>query len=357
MIPLDAELISHGHEQVAWRQDPASGTLFIAAIHNTILGPALGGCRMHNYATTEEALLDVLRLSEGMTYKNALAGLHLGGGKSVIVADRALEKGRNRLFESFGRFVQSLDGRYYTAEDVGTTVSDMNDVLHTCQFVAGRDPKVGGGGDPSPYTAFGVFHGIRACLERVFGSDDMRGRTVAVQGVGHVGRALVERLIEAGAKVIIADKRKEVEAEVAAAFKVPACSVDQLLESECDVFAPCALGGVLNNSSVEKLRCKIVAGAANNQVLGEGVEARLAARSILYAPDFAINAGGVILCADELEPGGFTQSRVLERVAKIYHTIGRILDQSKASGENPGTVAVRLAQERIDRVRAKSGRN
>ena len=355
MIPLDSELIGHGHEQVAWRQDPATGTLFIVAIHNSILGPALGGCRMHKYTSTEEALFDVLRLSEGMTFKNALAGLHLGGGKSVIVADRSLENGRVRLFESFGRFVQTLDGRYYTAEDVGTTVSDMSSVLHTCRFVAGRDPKVGGGGDPSPYTAFGVFHGIRACLERVFGSDDMKGKTIAVQGVGHVGRYLVERLIDAGAKVTIADKRKDVEEEVSKAFKVSVCSVEQMFEMECDVLAPCALGGVLNKDSAQKLKCKIVAGAANNQVLGEGVEDLLAKRGILYAPDFAINAGGVILCADELEPGGFTESRVLERVARIYQTVGKILDQAKSSGETPGAVAVRLARERIDRVRQKSG--
>ncbi len=354
MLPLDVEVLGRGHEQIAFFQDPKTGRVAIVAIHSTVLGPALGGCRMNAYDSLESAFVDALKLSEGMTYKNSLAGLNLGGGKSVIIANRTLKAGRAELFESFGRFVTSLGGRYITAEDSGTSVADMNDILKTSSFVAGRDKSVGGGGDPSPYTARGVFAGMRACLERSFGSDNFTGRHVAVQGVGHVGRYLVELLAEAGAKITVSDSRPEVLEEVSRTFKTATAEPEKILFVECDVLSPCAMGGAINAKSAPQVKAKIIAGAANNQLSSPNVEKELTARSVLYAPDFAINAGGVILCADELEPGGFTESRVLERVGRIYRTVGRILDEAKSTGELPGAVALKFARERIEQVRRKT---
>lgn len=351
MLDLLQNMISPAHEQVSFFQDPATGVVGIVAIHSTVLGPSLGGCRMMKYGSIEEALFDVLRLSQGMTFKNSLAGLALGGGKSVLVADRALEKGRSELFESFARFVDTLGGRYYIAEDMGTSVSDMTSALRATQYVAGRDPAIGGGGDPSPWTALGVFQGMRACLERVFGSDSFAGRHVAIQGVGHVGRYLAKHLADAGARLTLADRRADVLAECCSLFGAGASTPEKIPFIESDVFAPCAVGGVLTKEAVPKLGAKIVAGAANNQVLGIGVEEMLAKRGILYAPDFAINAGGVILCADELEAGGFQAHRVRARVERIYDTIGRILDAAAASKQVPGKIAVDLAEQRIREAR------
>lgn len=351
MTVLD-EIEKRGHEQVTFFRDPETGILFIVAIHSTVLGPALGGCRVRKYATIEEALYDVLKLSEAMSYKNSLAGLNIGGGKAVIVADHTMKTGRKELFQSFGRFVKSLNGKYVTAEDMGTSVQDMGYILSTCEFVAGRDRSVGGGGDPSPYTAIGLFEGIRSCLERCFDSGDYRGRHFVIQGVGNVGKGITQLLAEAGAKLTLCDHSPKVAAELGTRFGASVVSAETVLSTPCDVFVPCAIGGIINQSSVPTLRCRIVAGAANNQIEGgEAVERALVQRGILYAPDFAINAGGVTLCADELEQGGFTESRVRERVARIYHTLGKIFDESKKTSELPGNVAVRLAKERIEQAR------
>ena len=348
-----AEIQAHEHEQVSFFQDASRKLIAIIAVHDTTMGPALGGCRMQSYPSLDAALLDVLRLSEGMTYKNALAGLPIGGGKSVIIADRTLRDGRAELFRTFGGWVNSLGGRYITAEDMGTSVQDMNAVLEVCPHVTGRDPKVGGGGDPSPHTARGVFLGMKACLERAFGSGEFNGRHVAIQGCGNVGHHLLRLLVEAGARVSCADTRVAVLEKLREQFDFSVVPVEQVHGIACDVFAPCAVGGIINPETVPQLQCKIIAGGANNQIAGSGhigasgVEAELQRRGILYAPDFAINSGGVILCVDELEPGGYTPARVAERVSQIYHTVGKILDESRSSGVVSGEVAVAHAKARI----------
>lgn len=350
------ELITQkGHERVAFFQDARSGLLAIVAVHDTTLGPSLGGCRMRPYRSLEDALFDVLRLSEAMTYKNSLAGLDLGGGKSVIVSDSSIRgEAREKLFLAFGERVRSMEGSYITAEDMGTSVGDMSTILKTCDYVAGRDPKTGGGGDPSPYTALGVFGGIRACLEREFGgSVNFEQYHIAIQGVGSVGRNLAKLLAEAGARLTISDTKAEALREVSAELGATVVSPEEIASVECDVFAPCAVGGVINETSVGQLRCRIVAGAANNQILGDKTEQLLAQRGIMYAPDFAINAGGVINCAAELIPGGYSKSWVMEKVELIYGTVGRIIDESQRTGEASGDVAVRLAKERIAAHRDK----
>lgn len=342
------EIIARGHEEVSIFQDSALGLLAIVAIHDTTLGPALGGCRMNAYGSIDEALQDVLRLSEGMTYKNSLAGLDLGGGKAVILKDRALQEGRRDVFRTFGTWVNSFEGRYITAEDMGTSVSDMSVVLESCKFVSGRDPKLGGGGDPSPWTAYGVFLGMRACLERVYGSGEFSGRAVAVQGAGNVGRHLISHLVEAGAKVVVTDTRAPQLEAIRKDFGVEVVAPKEITSVACDVFAPCAIGGVVNPDTVRELRCRIVAGAANNQISGAGVEEELRRKNIVYAPDFAINAGGVILCADELADGGYREARVRERVERIYRTVKAILERAEATSQLTGDVAVQLAKERIN---------
>ena len=363
-----SKISTSGHEQVVFFQQPAthpassarrggsaSGTgeslIAIVAIHDSTLGPALGGCRMHAYGSLDEALNDVLRLSEGMTFKNSLAGLNLGGGKAVIVKDRATQEGRADLFRTFGRWVSSLDGKYITAEDMGTSVSDMTAVLECCSHVAGKDPSLGGGGDPSPWTALGVVCGMRASLERVFGSPDFTGRTVAVQGAGHVGQYLIAHLVQAGAKVIVADTRNEPLDSVRKTYDVEVVAPKDIVSVPCDIFAPCAMGAIVNPDTVRSLSCKIIAGAANNQLSDSAIEAELARRGIAYAPDFAINAGGVIMCADEFEPGGYTESRVRSRVERIYETVGAVLDRAKSSGQSTAEVAIQLAKERIARAK------
>lgn len=365
------ELEQGGHEEVAFHRDPQTGITMIVAIHSTALGPALGGTRMMAYPSLDLALTDVLRLSQGMSYKNSLAGLNLGGGKAVIVADRKLEVGRRELFRSFGKFVESFGGRYITAEDLGTSVEDMNAVLESTAHVTGRDQSRGGGGDPSPYTALGVLAGMRACAEHVYGSRSLKGLRIAIQGVGHVGSELCKLLVDEGAKLLVADVRPEALEHAVKAFGAEAVELDKVLSVDCDILAPCAVGGIINPETVGAFRAKIIAGGANNQISAgqisagqisagqiaskqDAVEQQLFERGIVYAPDFAINSGGVILCYDELEPGGFTKSRVEERAGNVYSTICRILNESKQSSEPPGRIAVRLAKERIARGRSLS---
>lgn len=346
------EIQSFGHERVSIFQDHQSGLVSIIALHDTVLGPAIGGCRMRPYASFDEALSDVLKLSEGMTYKNSLCGLNIGGGKSVIVADPRLKEGRAELFRAFGRCVQTFGGRYFTAEDMGTSVSDMEWILETTEYVVGGDQEHGGAGDPSPYTAKGTFDGIRACLERKFGSASYAGKKVAIQGVGHVGHFLAGHLHAAGAELIVTDTEPERLKRAASEFGATTVGVDEIYGVDCDVFAPCAIGGTVNSKTVKELKCSIIAGAANNQIADAETEKIIQGRGIMYAPDFAINAGGVILCSDELEEGGFQEARVEERVARIYHTVGNILDRASESGEFTGDIAVKLAKERIEKARA-----
>ena len=340
-----AEVESRGHEKVHFFKNEKSDTLAIIAVHNTKIGPSLGGCRMRDYSSLESALADVLNLSHAMSYKNSLCGINFGGGKSVIVAPRDLSQGRDELFRWFGDCVQAVGGTYITAEDMGTSVSDMSFVSKGTAHVAGTDPNAGGGGDPSPWTALGVYHGMKACAEHCFGSEDLSGKRVAIQGVGNVGYNLAKLLAEEGAELVVYDTREDVLRQSVEEFGAKVS--ENILLEECDFLSPCAAGGAITEEVAQKLNCKVVAGGANNQIVSDA-EAKLMAKGIVYAPDFAINAGGVILCADEFEEGGFTESRVRERVEKISSTISKILSLSKDSPKSAGEIAVQLATERIN---------
>lgn len=340
------EMQSKDHEQIVYCMDRASGLKAIIAIHNTVLGPALGGCRMWSYDNEVEALNDALRLSRGMTYKAAVAGLNLGGGKAVMIGDAKRMKSEH-LFRAFGRFVQTLAGRYITAEDVGTTVRDMEWVRMETDHVSGFSKDLGGSGDPSPMTALGVYHGIRASLTKVFGSDSMKGRTVAIQGVGQVGFHLIPHLISAGAKVVVTDIDQErVKRTVSQFDSVRAVMPDEIYDVDCDIFAPCALGGSVNSKTIPRLKCKIVAGSANNVLLDEDTdEPELKKRNILYIPDYVISSGGLINVYTELE--GYHEARALRKVEGVYDIVSRLL--AIAEHENISTLkaANAMAERRI----------
>lgn len=346
------EVKRRGHEEVAFFNFPEAGLRAIVGIHNTVLGPALGGCRMRVYDNEWAAIDDALRLSEGMTYKSSIAGLDLGGGKAVVIADPALAGApRRELFLRFGECLNRLAGKYITAEDMGTSVADVMIVREISKHVAGIAPEHGGGGDPSPWTARGVFKSIVAACERRFNSNDLSKRHITVQGVGHVGRYLVQQLVEAGAKVTIADT---VEAHVAAVkqeFKVTAVEPQAIYDVECDVYAPCAVGQTVNPGTIKRLKCSIIAGAANNQLLDAAMYGLIESRGILYCPDFVVNAGGVINVGAEYVAGGYNRDWVTKKVDQIYHTIHRILDESERQKVFPEVVAVALAKERIAQAR------
>jgi len=337
------------HEQVVFCHDRASGLRAIVAIHSTALGPALGGTRFYPYASEDEALGDVLNLSRSMAYKNALAGLDHGGGKAVIWGDPATDK-TEALLRAYGRFVQTLGGRYVTACDVGTYVQDMDVVARECDFVTGRSAADGGSGDSSVLTAWGVFQGMRACAEHRWGSPSLAGRRVGVAGVGKVGRHLVGHLVEDGARVVIADVSPAAVAAVQAAH--PAVEVvadaDTLVRTELDVYAPCALGGALSDEVVGVLRARVVCGGANNQLAHHGVEKLLEDRGILYAPDYVVNAGGVIQVADEYR--GWRPERARAKATAIFDTTRRILASAADEGIPPALAADRLAERRMAEV-------
>ena len=313
------------HEQVVFANDPATGLKAIIAIHSTALGPALGGTRFYPYASTADAIEDVLNLSRGMSYKAALAGLDLGGGKAVIIGDPATLKTEG-LLRAYGRFVQSLHGRYYTACDVGTFSPDMDHIARECDFVTGRTVAHGGAGDSSVLTAYGVFQGMRAAAEVVWGAPTLAGRTVGVAGVGKVGRHLVRHLVEDGAAVVVTDVHRPSVDRVPEEFPqvTVAASTDALVASPLDVYAPCALGGAITDEVVECCRRRIVCGAANNQLAHPGVEKALEERGILYAPDYCVNSGGLIQVADELE--GFSFERAQQRATGIFETTRRVFE-------------------------------
>ncbi|MFI5759653.1 MULTISPECIES: Leu/Phe/Val dehydrogenase [unclassified Streptomyces] len=342
-----------GHEQVVLCQDRASGLKAVIAIHSTALGPALGGTRFHAYASDEEAVLDALNLSRGMSYKNALAGLDLGGGKAVIIGDPDVLKSEELLL-AYGRFVESLGGRYVTACDVGTYVADMDVVARETRWATGRSPENGGAGDSSVLTAFGVFQGMRASAQHLWGDPTLRGRKVAVAGVGKVGHHLVEHLLEDGAEVVITDVRTESVQRILDKHpgKVTAVAdTEALIRVEgLDIYAPCALGGALNDDSVPALTAKIVCGAANNQLAHPGIEKDLADRGILYAPDYVVNAGGVIQVADELR--GFDFDRCKAKATKIFDTTLEIFARAKADGIPPAAAADRIAEQRMADARS-----
>jgi valine dehydrogenase (NAD+) len=321
------------HEQVVLCHDRDSGLKAVIAIHSTALGPALGGTRFHPYASEEEAVQDALNLARGMSYKNALAGLDLGGGKAVIIGDPAKVK-TEALLRAYGRFVQSLGGRYITACDVGTYVADMDVIARECDFVTGRSPEHGGAGDSSVLTAFGVFQAMRACAQHRW-------------GVGKVGHYLVDHLVEDGAQVVVTDVREDAVNRVRAAH--PGVEVvadaEALIRANLDVYAPCALGGALDDSTVSALTASVVCGAANNQLAHPGVEKDLADLGILYAPDYLVNAGGVIQVADEIE--GFVFERAKAKAAKIFDTTLEIFARAQADGVPPAVAADRLAERRM----------
>jgi glutamate dehydrogenase/leucine dehydrogenase len=345
-------------EQVVYCRHPASGLRAIIAIHSTALGPALGGVRFHPFATEEEALADVLRLARGMTYKSAAAGLDLGGGKAVLLGDPARDRSEP-LLRAFGRFVDSLGGRYLTAEDVGSTTGDMDLIARETRFVTGRAATSGGGGDPSVMTAHGVRQGVLAVARHLWGSPDLSGRHVAVQGVGKVGWLLCELLHADGARLTVADTDPARAARAARELGAAVADPDRAHAVACDIFAPCALGAVVNDTTLPELACAAVCGAANNVLDRPDHDARLAGAGILYAPDYVVNAGGVINIADELS-GAYNETRVRSAVERISGRLTAILGEAAATGRPPGAVADRVAVERIEAVsglqRIRTGR-
>ena len=345
------ETMAHaGHEQVVLCHDAATNLRAVIAIHNTILGPALGGCRMWPFESEEEAIQDALRLSRGMTYKNAAAGLNLGGGKAVIIGDSKTDKSE-ALFRAFGRFVQSLNGRYITAEDVGTSVKDMEYIKMETSFVSGLTEEFGGGGDPSPFTALGTFEGIKASVKYKLGKDDLKGITVAVQGIGNVGLYLCEMLHKAGAKLIVTDIYEEKLKVVSEKYGAKIVSDKEIYEVNAEVFAPCALGAIINDETIDKLKFQIIAGGANNQLHDEEKHGQmLKDKNILYAPDYLINAGGVINVYFEVI-NEYSRERVTEKAKNIYNIL---LDVYKIADEDnimTAEAAARFAEKRLNTMR------
>jgi valine dehydrogenase (NAD+) len=337
------------HEQVVFCQDTRTGLKAIIGIYSTALGPALGGTRFYPYQNEDEALADVLRLSTAMAYKNALAGLDLGGGKAVIIGDPAALRTEG-LLRAYGRFVESLGGRYVTACDVGTRSEDMDIVARECRYVTGRTTANGGAGDSSVLTALGVMHGMRAAAQHAWGSAGLEGRRVGVEGVGKVGHRLATHLVEAGAEVVVCDvSPAAVQAVRARHPEVRVVSdIDALVAQDLDILAPCAMGGALTDELVGHLTAKIVCGAANNQLAHPGVEKLLADRGILYAPDYVVNAGGVIQVADEL--AGFRFERANAACAKIFDTTAKVLAIADTDGVPPSVAADRLAERRMTEI-------
>ena len=338
-----------GHEQVVFCRDEPSGLKAIIALYSTALGPGLGGTRFYPYATEADAVRDVLNLSKSMAYKAALAGLDLGGGKAVIIGDPHTDKSE-ALLRAYGRFVQSLHGRYLTACDVGTFSEDMDIIARECDFVTGRTVEHGGAGDSSVLTAFGVFQGMRAAADYTWGAPTLRGRRVGVAGVGKVGHHLVGHLMDDGAEVVVADVYEPAIARVRTAH--PEVEVvpdnDALVGSDLDVYAPCALGDAINDESVQLLKAKIICGAANNPLAHAGIEDVLESRGILYAPDYCVNAGGLVQVADELE--GFSFDRAKARASKIFDTTMRVFEVAADEGVPTAVAADRIAERRMTDV-------
>ncbi|HEX6599611.1 MAG TPA: Glu/Leu/Phe/Val dehydrogenase [Gemmatimonadaceae bacterium] len=333
-----------GHEQLVLCNDTSAGYRGIIAIHSTTLGPALGGTRFWNYASDEEAIVDALRLARGMTYKNAVAGLNLGGGKSVIIGNNKTTD-REMIFRAHGRFVESLGGRYITAEDVGTSTADMDYVHMETKNVTGL---AGRSGDPSPVTAHGVFRAIQASAKEKWGSDDLSGRTVSVQGAGHVGYFLSKELHEAGAKLIVTDIDAERVKQVVSEFGARAVAPDEIYGVQADIFAPCALGGIINDKTIPQLKVEVVSGAANNALLEDRHGEVLDQKGILYAPDYVANAGGVINVYSEL--AGWSSARAFRKADEIYDTVLRVFKIAKTDKVPTYVAADRLAEQRIAAV-------
>lgn len=333
-----------GYEQILYGYDDVSGLKAIIAIHSTALGPALGGTRFFPYESEEDALHDVLRLAKGMTYKAAAAGLDLGGGKAVIIGDPREDKSE-RLFRAYGRIVDSLQGRYITAEDVGTTTNDMDIVRRETRWALGSSVALGGSGDPSPVTARGLYAAARAVAQKLWGDTDLAGRRFAVQGVGKVGSAFVQLLVEHRAEVVVTDAYERAIESAVETYGVKPVDPDEIYEVDCDFFSPCALGAGLNETTIPQLGCRAIVGSANNQLATDEDADRLAARGILYAPDFVVNAGGLINVYDELN--GYSKTRAMHRVDSIFDATLKILETAEEHGINPNEAALKVADDRI----------
>lgn len=328
------------HEKVLFCRDKASGLKAIIAIHSTHLGPAVGGCRMWNYQNDEEALVDALRLSRGMTLKNAMAGLPFGGGKSVIIGDAKTDKSPE-LFRAFGAALESLGGRYISAEDVGITPQDIAIMAESTEYVVGRAEK---SGDPSPFTAYGTFLGIKAAAKHKFGTDDLNGMRVAVQGVGHVGYYLCRSLHEAGADLVVTDINQASLDRVANEFAATVVAPDAIYDQTMQVYAPCALGATVNEQTLNRLSTDIIAGCANNQLATPSLDRHLKDEGILYAPDYVINAGGIINVSFE---NNYDKAKSLKQVEKIYQTLQTIFEMSEQKGKPTGEIANEMAQQKL----------
>ena len=333
-----------GHEQVVFCHNKDAGLKAIIAIHNTVLGPALGGTRMWPYKSEDEALNDVLRLSRGMTYKNAVAGLNIGGGKAVIIGNPATDKSE-ALFRAFGQFVESLGGRYITAEDVGIDVNDMEYVYRETEYVTGVHQVHGGSGDPSPFTAYGTLQGLMATLQRTYGNEEVGKYSYAVQGLGHVGMEFVKLLRERGAKVFVTDINQQLVDKAVNEHGAEAVGLDDIYDVAADVYSPCALGGTVNEATLPRLKAKVICGAANNQLANNAIGDEVEKRGIVYAPDYAVNAGGVMNVSLEID--GYNRERAMRMMRTIYHNLARIYEISDRDGIPTYRAADRLAEERI----------
>lgn len=342
------QMDQHDFEQIVYCYDKSSGLKGIIAIHDTTLGPALGGLRMWNYETEEEALRDVLRLAKGMTYKNAAAGLNLGGGKAVIIGDPKKDKSEEML-RVFGRYVEGLNGRYITAEDVGTTEEDMDVINIETDYVTGVSRASGSSGNPSPITAYGVYQGMKATAEEAFGDDSLEGKTVAVQGMGNVAFSLCKYLHEEGANLIVTDINQERVKLAVEKFQAQAVDPDDIYDVDCDIYSPCALGATINDDTISRLKAKAIAGSANNQLESPKHGEILEEKGIVYAPDYVINAGGVLNVADELN--GYNEERALKKVKTIYNSLQKVFEIAKRDSIPTYKAADRMAEERIAAVR------
>ncbi|HLN96330.1 MAG TPA: Glu/Leu/Phe/Val dehydrogenase dimerization domain-containing protein [Flavobacterium sp.] len=352
MDPVFGQMSFDNHEQIVFCHDKDTGLKAIIGVHNTVLGPALGGTRMWNYANEWEALNDVLRLSRGMTYKSAITGLNLGGGKAVIMGDAKVDK-TPEMMTRFGQFVHSLSGKYITAEDVGTTTQDMDLIREVTPFVTGVSQSKGGSGNPSPVTAYGVYMGMKAAAKYRLGSDNLDGRTVLVQGIGHVGETLVKHLTQDGARVLIADISQSRLEEVAKKYNATIFT-DDVYDADVDIYAPCALGATINDDTVYRIKAQVVAGAANNQLANESVHGKiLRERGIAYAPDFLINAGGIINVYGEIVK--YAEGEALRRTENIYNTTLEIFALADATGITTQQAAMSIAQKRIDDRKKEQG--
>lgn len=344
--PVFGQLSFDNHEQIVFCNDKDTGLKAIIGIHNTVLGPALGGTRMWKYENEWEALNDVLRLSRGMTFKSAITGLNLGGGKAVIIGDSKIDK-TPEMIAKFGKYVDSLSGKYITAEDVGTTTQDMDLIRENTKFVTGVSIEKGGSGNPSPVTAYGVYMGMKAAVKYKFGTNILEGKKILVQGIGHVGQTLVDYLTKEGANVIITDINEIGLQEIGNKYGAKIYYGDDLYSADVDIYAPCALGATINNDTIRRIKAKVIAGAANNQLANENIHgAILKEMGIAYAPDFLINAGGIINVYSELV--GYDNAESMRKTENIYNTTLEIFDYADANNITTHQAALTIAQNRID---------